>query len=736
MSYARTLSKLRVFKKRSAKLEAYSNNGLPVSVTNIGNALDYIISSIFPNARESVSTELDLPLSGNELNDYRIVINYNSTGQAAGFRWTQLEGQSSPQWNLVQQWDSFDSILQQWQTNSAGVFVPQLGSEDVNGTIIHGSTLPNGNLTLSANSGDGSNLPENQSGHIQLFGNTKPTHDNIFDLGKNSEQFKDIYLKGNLSNGTETVSVLEAKTAYDHSQITDSNPHNASYDELRVKLGNLSLSGDIDDVTIDLSTSGAKTANIAVKDDSHSHTKATLTDFDANVYDKVKSILQDNDQVSHSFDDINQEVTKTITVNTSHITDIGSPIIDKILTASADGLSWRQSNGAINLLGDIAGSASYNSASDKTEITTKVENVELEKIDLFNPNNYKIITISDPANGVMVILDHGLNVNRLFRVRDLNNALDGAQFEIIEIIDANQIRVNADLTGATLGPNPYIIPNGSQILFDSFTGKFRLALEETGLSHHEIQNLSNDDHLIYNNINGRGDGTANIVTGGELANANLYLQSTSDAIKGNILLKDNIAPEITSVYNTGVWNGISLGSATRAFKDLHIKGELKGGRAEQVASLPIASASEKGRIVQMADGKLYINKGTQYKQLMEMPDLVGQKYKSLVVNSTETGFEFKDIEMISNDSLSGELTGIGTTVKTITAPANAFGIYIQVDEENTSSLRFAWGSSDPTVSTGYELLQGQTDKFLINTDLKVIAENGSTNKLSYTWILG
>lgn len=727
MSYARPISKISNYFKKTAKEEAYSNNGLPGTVTSIGSTLDYIITSLFPNAKPAVATEGDLPGAGNSLNDYRIVSDYNSTGQAAGYRWTQLEGQPAPEWNLDQLWDSNDSILQQWALDSSSLFVNENGMPG--GQTIHGSTLPNEDLILSANSGDGTLDPNLQTGFIKLFGNTTPTDDNIFNLGKSTERFASIYLAGELNDGTDTATVAQMAIAYVHSQITSGNPHSVTYAEVLSKLGSLTVDGDISTQVIDLSTGGNKTLTVTVTDDSHNHTVSTITDFNDATWTLLKARLVDTGDVTWTFDDGGKTASALVVIDTASIDDIDSPAVNKILAASADGLSWEARDGRVSIVGDIDGSAVYNSATDEIEIDSTVVNTPLDSVDRIDLENLAYTAVG--GNPIIVTLsNHGMQSGRkvcFFSVLGENKGE-----KVITYIDANTFSVPITSNISAAG---YVIPNGSQLLFDSLTNSYCVKLENAQLSHHEISNLTNsDDHTQYLKTTGRTNGSNNKAIGGELANGNLYLSSTSHATKGDIRCEDTISPENLPTYGGGVWTGTDIGSITRRWRDLYLNGVIRNLRIEEVASLPTAIAQDIGRIVRLPSGSLHWNKtGVAYSQLWEMPSLVGRKGKALVVSDDETQIEFTEIDMIASDSLAGELTNIGTTVQTISAPANAIGIYVQWDEANGASGRMAFGTSDPTITTGLELLQGEREYFRINSDFKVIAESGVNGKLSYTW---
>ena len=85
------------------------------------------------------------------------------------------------------------------------------------------------------NAGDNLNLKSTSigigvHGDIILFDRMTPTGDNATDLGAfvpagAANRFRHLYLAGNISDGTNSLTVANAKTAYDHSQIGNVSPH-------------------------------------------------------------------------------------------------------------------------------------------------------------------------------------------------------------------------------------------------------------------------------------------------------------------------------------------------------------------------------------------------------------------------------------------------------------------------------------------------------------------------------
>ena len=562
----------------------------------------------------------------------------NTTGQAAGYRFFQLEGQANPQWNQVQIFNSSSSILQQWELDSAGLFVNENGAQG--GQTIHGGTDANDNLTLSANAGDGTSDPALQTGYVEFFSQVRPTADNVFNLGTAAERFASLYLAGNLTDGTNSVSIAQAKAAYDHSLITTGNPHSLDYADLVTRLGDLTVSGDVTTQIVDLSTSGNKTLTLTVTDDSHNHTTAFITDFNDATWTLLKARLVDGGGITWSFNDGLKQASATVSIDTTQITDIASPAANKTLKANAAGTGWVTSDGTVELTGDVSGSGTYNSTTDKTSLAVTVDNVSIDNIDKVNTQNLTVsIATDNPATVTQA--NHGMLTGRVVRL--IGTTFDGTY--TITKVDDNSYTIAYDNSLGSVEAG-YVIPNGSQLLYDSTNDEYIVALENAELSHFEISGLTADDHTQYVKTTGRGDGTTNTVVGGETSGANLYLESTSNATKGDIRVKDNITPETGASYSGG-WSGTDIGATGRRWRDLYLSGVIRNLRVEAVASIPTANIQEKGRILLLNGGDLYVNKnGASYSKIIDSTnELVGAlNYKGTWNASTNV----PDLTAISN----------------------------------------------------------------------------------------
>lgn len=612
-------------------------------VQNAKEALEYLFTTQYPNYKGTVPTQGDLPITASN-GDYYLVTN-DGDGKLAGYIWQTRNGASGWHKKFDQDW-STEGILADIRGQIDPEYATLLGA--VGGQVLAGGRATGENLTLEANSFD-------DTGEIITKSPIVPDTDALRNLGNMSKRFMHLYLSGELRDGTASATVSQMAMAYAHSQIMSGNPHSVNYEELTTKIGNLTLTGDIDDVVIDLSTSGNKTATLEIKADSHNHTAATITDFDQATWDKLKTRLKNSSGATWSFNDTTKEATIAISLSTSQITDIASPFADKILVGKADGSEWITSDGTIDLTGDITGNASYSSTNDKWTLNTETQNVPLDRIDLAEIKN--ISFTSTAGNPTLIPLtNHKFATGR--KVRVFGTSFDGEY--IVTSVDANTISIP---TLSATSESGYILPNGGQLMYDTTAQKFIVQLENAQLEHWEVvkDNMA-DDHLIYVSTKGRGDGSTNKVIGGNLANGNLHLDSTTDTTKGEIRIHSKLTPETA---------GLDIGSASRKIENIYLNGKFYGFKPEEVATLPIPTVADKGRFVQTSTGQIYFNKdGVSYQQLMIAPNFTGHNGRNLVVNPSEDGIIFEST-----------VSKFDTTVNLNALPRIAGKIYYSTDED-------------------------------------------------------
>lgn len=600
MSVARTLIKLREFQTQNANVLAYGNE--VSTVTTVKGALDWLFAVLYPQSKDSVPTKADLPLSGNDLNDYRIVLD-DGDGRAASYRWEKREGELEASWQKIHDMDwSSDAILASFMNQTQDLYVHKNGRQDTDAdgnpitglfegqTIFGGST--SGNLTLNANAGDETGP---QSGYVQFDGPTRPTTDGSFDLGTSTERFRDIFLNGALKDGTLSITLQGIQDAIDHALATG-NPHDTSYDDLSNRLGTLTVDGDVSG-NVDLSSSGDKTLTLSVANDSHTHEASeTILGFDTEVYNYLKESLVDTPELSWAFDDSTEEITPSVSITTDAITDIDSPQASSILASNPAGDKWVPVTPNIELTGEVSGSASYDGG---WSIETLIESCPLDKIDGIILDNKSFNSVAGNPTFIYAPAHGLLNGEKVH----LYGGITGSH--IITWVNPDTFSIQEE----TLAPETgYYIPQGAQLLFDPDLNKFKIAKEFEEIRLAELSGLNEDVLTQYVALGGRSGGQA--VHGSTLPSGKLILDSTSDSTKGSIEVKSKVTPFSDATY-FGSWSGTDLGSSSKRFNDLYLAGQARGLRIENVTSLPSASATETGRIVSL-NGELFHNDGAQF----------------------------------------------------------------------------------------------------------------------------
>jgi len=103
------------------------------------------------------------------------------------------------------------------------------------------------------------------SGYIQCRGHVLPhdgssAHDNTFDFGISWARWRNAYIIGNITDNTNTVTVANLKTSYDHTGLTN-NPHGVT--ATQVSLGNVDNVADADQTSLGTVTVGNVTAVVS-----------------------------------------------------------------------------------------------------------------------------------------------------------------------------------------------------------------------------------------------------------------------------------------------------------------------------------------------------------------------------------------------------------------------------------------------------------------------------------------
>lgn len=625
---------------------SYVNEAMPAGYgTSAEAALNYIFAVLYPNTKENVPTPGDLPLVGNSLGDYRIVDD-DGDGRSAGYRWEQREGDASPQWYKVFDVDwSTDAILaavtdvtQDLYFNSKGkTDLDELGDPVVGlyaGQKVYGGNLAGQNLTLNANSGDGVGP---QTGFVQIDSAFRPTLDDTYDLSTATERWRNAYFSGDLFVGTLTLS---------GNTISDSTGTISFDDENLTTTGNINggtitgtslvaddtvntvtlVPGSITDTTgaiafgaANLSTTGtlgagvttlsAGAENLILNPDNGS-SRASITsslgaiDFgDEDLYTTgalnvgtltadqldVDNIRLDGNTISTTDTNGNLillpdgtgvvDVQKTL--NTLNVNTIGTHTVTGILNVDnlrLDGntLQATNLNGDLNLLVNGTGDINFGAS--------------------------LIPTVS----GSFDIASSAALLNDIYLSGGIRNAVN-------EIAITTLLAFRHGLWRDIAQTQP--AQGGDSIFFDGINGVWLASAPDSEIDHGTISGLLDDDHTQYMLLAGRPGGQ--VLQGGTAALDALILESTSNATKGFVFVRDTFAPETNASFSGG-WSGTDLGDGAHYFNDIYTRGEHINLRFENFtfATLPASSGQNIGRVMWATDTeKAYVDTGTAIKPL-------------------------------------------------------------------------------------------------------------------------
>ena len=624
---------------------SYTNPATP-GVTNVESAFNWIFAVLYPNAKSSVANPAALPLVGNTLNDYRVVLD-DGDGKAASYRWEQREGELSPSWHKVYDMDwGQDSILAAFQNNTQDLYVWRGGRTELDGSgnpitglyagqTIFGGDSANQNLTLRANSGDGTGP---RTGFVQVDDMFRPAVHNTFDLGTSTFRWKDIYAQSSAVIGTLSISsglITDSSGAisFDNENLTttgnitgavvtgtslvaDNGPDSATL----VPGSYTDTTGAVSFGAANLSTTGTLGAGVATFTD---NAQTIIIDPDVAGVGQITSstgtISFDNENLSTTGNLQAGQITGTrldidsirLDSNTISITLANSNLV---LQANGSGVVDVQS--AMTTLGQtvtgvmtITGQLNIdNLRLDGNVISSQNLNGDIQ----FTPNGTgKIIVDSTIIPGADNTLDLASSTNRfndLFLGGVISNGTNNIAVSTLLAFRSGVWRDLAQTVPAQ---------TGDSLFYDSGSGVWLASVPDSEITHNTLTGLTTGDagHTQFAMLAGRAGGQT--LQGGTAASENLTLESTAHATKGSVFTKDNFLPFTNASYS-GSWSGLDLGDSTHYFRDLYTKGELKGARLENYtfATLPAASAQNIGRVVFATDvNKAYVDVGTSFKVL-------------------------------------------------------------------------------------------------------------------------
>lgn len=621
-------------------------------VTTIEGALNWMVAVVYPQTKPQVATPADLPLIGNSLGDYRVVAD-DGDGKSSAYRWEQREGDVAAKWYKIYDMDwGVDSILTQYHQQSLALYVLKQGNDDLDyqgnviagtyaGQRIFGGASANTNLTLSANSGDGTG---SQTGYIQFTDNLRPTTNNAFDLGTSSNKFKSLYLAGSLYAGTLTAT---------SGSITDSSGA-ISFDNENLSTtgtlgcGALTASSALINADISISAGSITSISGAISFDNEN---LTTTGFVHAGAITGTSLVVNSDltlgtgsitSVSGTISFDNENLTTTgningaiITASTKFVT--GSIAIigpGTIISATAGDLNFTAPTGGIVFNAAMYGTTGEFTGSLKAGTIFEADgSIYMSGVTNTIATYAADITLSPSTN---VLKANALIKPTSDNTRDLGTTalrwgslyLGGAIGDGTNTISiADLLSLRSINTGATAG---------MALFYDG--SKWLPSIPDTEIAHASLSGLLTGDagHTQFVMLAGRSGGQT--VQGGTAAGEHLLLESTSNASKGLIKAKDGLVPNTNASYSSG-WSGTDLGGASNYWNDIYSKGVHKGLRLENYTSgtLPGSSSQNVGRLVYATDtNKIYVDNGSAFQVAGVGKYCTDQSFDGVVTTKTVT----------------------------------------------------------------------------------------------------
>lgn len=693
---------------RHSLSDFFYNNGALPGVTNVEEALNYFSAVIYPKYVGTSPTPADLPTGTDtpnpgdvtpDLNDYRVVLD-DGDGKQAGYRWEQRDGDVSPQWYKIYDVDwSTDGILASLMDITQDVYVFQKGKTDLDengdpivgifaGQRIWGGNLTGQNLTLDANSADG-------TGYVQTNNTFRPVSNDTYDLGTATESFRTGYFSTSLLVNDFTIS--SGVISNSSGQISFDNENLLTTGNITGN--NITATNGVDSLVVTFNSVTSTTGAISFDDENLNGTgslnflNGTFSGtLNVNSDISISTGLITSASGMISFNDENIITTGNITgaiISGSRL-DIDNIRIDGNTISAID------LNGNIILAANGSGVVDVNSVMETLgqNIVGNVNITGLIDIDNINIDGN---TISSTTGDVNIVSNSG-SINLTGNIfsdadgtRNLGSAANrfaslflssniGDGTNVFDISELMALRSTVYRDFARTSP----AQNGDALFYDSVNGVWLASAPDTEISHPALGNLTVGDsgHTQFVMLAGRSGGQ--IIQGGTAALENLTLESTSDASKGSIILRDVL---IGSADNT-----IDLGSSSVFFKDLYTKGQAFNFRFENVTSgaLPGSSASNIGRVVYATDNtKAYIDTGTQF--------------KVLGVSKFVSDIAFDGVSTIENVDVSSEISDARNAIIQLLDNSNDFErIIATIKATSASNVRIQ--TNAPLPAGSYRLI--------------------------------
>lgn len=638
----------------------YTNNAMP-NVTTLQSALDWLFTVLYPRTKDPVATPADLPSVGNTLLDYRVVTD-DGDGKAASYRWEQREGDSAAKWYKIYDMDWGEgSILANFLDKTQDLYVYKYGIDDLDssgtalagtnaGQHIYGGQSANTNLTLHANSGDGTGA---QTGYVQTTDHFRPTSSNALDLGTSSNKFRTGYFGTSVLAGTTTISggsYADSSGAVSFHALnlstTGSFSANSVASTTSVSGASVSATGDSSAATFTgpILQGGASAGGTLTLKSTTNGTKGNIL-FGTSGYDEVNNRLGlGTSSPSYALDVQNGRIdVGNLSNNDTFLSArVGSAEISFSQFAGIR-LDVNMSDGAaiFQVFDDGAGTSStYLLARHSRHLILGVDGTSTTKTvaaqaclgqtaDIFQiqANGGSILAKFD-INGNFTTTGYaiadrvqlsGTTISTLGSPRTLFLAPGGGgQIEFDATfypgtdatydLGKTAARVqNLYLSGAIGDGTTTIASSVLQSLRDINVGvgtnytifwngtKWVASAPDSEIDHTTLSNLTSGDagHTQFALLAGRSGGQT--LNGDTAASGNLNLESTAHATKGKILAKSVLAAFTDASFSV-TWSGTDLGGSSNRWRHVYTAGEYFGLRLENRSSDDTSAASAIGRL--------------------------------------------------------------------------------------------------------------------------------------------
>lgn len=700
----------------------YTNPALP-GVTNLEATIDWMLAVFYPNTQPAVANPAALPLVGNTINDYRVVLD-DGDGKAASYRWQQLEGDVAPSWYKVYDMDwGQDSILANFMDVTQDLYVYKQGKTDVDGggtpiagTLagqqVYGGNTANQNLTLHANSGDGVGPT---TGYVQVADNFRPTANASFSLGTLTERFLNLYLATQAVVSTMTIA---------SGSITDSTGTISFANE------NLTTTGDVTADTLNSTDAAIGSLNFATNVIT---SDTNIISMLAQTVEDLANLITDQLTVGNGVDtlQITTNAVRSLYNSSAGVHNFNGQDLTNIDSLTAN---------SINLTTADLGNFNFN-ANTITNSNNSIFDSPLVTFDDIAAVNIDATTVQATSSGdlgnysfgatdattISANSDFNLNANGTGKVvikkdllPDTDNSTDiGSATKRIQDLflsssindGTNSIDKDTILSfrDANLGA-----ATGDSLFYNSVTGKWTASNPDTEIDHDTLNNLTTGDagHTQFAMLAGRAGGQT--LQGGTAATNDLVLESTSNASKGLVKTKDVFAPFTTDVTD--------LGTSSLKFKDVYAYGENKGLRLENTATDNNYAVTSVGRQYLETDNlQAYtdIGSASKYPYYVQEYSYNGSGSSVTIPHDLRTVVNLTNASLVSIANVSIQADIQGNRVKTL---VNKTGVTVNI--LNSANILTGTGAD-------YSLLNNQAVTLVYNGTEWLLTGASSSSSSDY-----